>query len=678
MLLKALRQLDLPQANDLKTNSSYQLTILLFFISLPLLFAFPVWVTGIVLLSVGLKGYAIYRRFRVSRWLILVVFVFAASLLATHFAVLGTALAGVAFLLMMACLKLLEAKTQREAFLLMLVYLLLIMGGLMINQSPLVFFFLFACLLFNLYLPIQAAQPKSIRWSWFHLIKSMGKMTLVATPFVLLLFYFFPRLEPLWKQPSLARLQTGLSEEMSPNGLSTLAQNGGLAFRVAFAPGQRIPPAHQLYWRGPVLVNFDGETWRRATSSQRAVKNNQAKPIARSETERKSRVAYTIYHNGVTKKWILPLDIPTEWPEQTQWLAGGELQALTEMTQPVSFDLVSHSRYRLLGLSVQQYQENIRLPANRYPRARQLAKRLWSESHENPDQFIRQLLRYFNENPFYYDLSSPEGNEDIDQFLFTNRVGYCEHYSSAFAFMLRSVGLPARVIVGYQGGKINQISNQLEVKQLNAHAWVEAYLPKKGWLRFDPTAAVAPQRIQTGSPLGVAASAHLIDFRVRLESQLESYRWISDSLRALSGFWQNWIINYNQNKQNALWRWLGFTAMPPLAWILSVFALVPVMGLLVLWYRHRRQQRAGDNIRQAMRPFIHYLWRQGMEYQSTTPLLPFIQTKTAQQVLGEIQPDAERVVKIYYQLRYGDTDDDLHLLKQAIRTTLRKGRQKWL
>lgn len=674
MLLKVLRQLDLPQATDLKAYSAYQLTILLFLINLPLLFAFPFWVSGIVLLSVGLKSYVIYRRFQISRWIILLIFILSVALIVSRFTVFGTALTGVVFLQMMACLKLLEAKTQRDAFLLMLVYFLLIMGGLMVNQSPLVFFHLFACLLFNLYIPIQAAQPDNIEWAWLGLAKSMGKIALVAMPFVLLLFYFFPRLEPLWKQPSLPRWQTGLSDQMSPSGLSTLAQNGDLAFRVAFAPGQQIPPMHQLYWRGPVLVNFDGKTWRRATFEQEATQNNQTKSIESLTVDPTSQVAYTVYHSGLTKNWVLPLDLPTTQPPQTQLLSGRELQSTAEITRPMAFELVSHWQYRLLGLSSQQYQQSTRLPTNRYPQARQLAQDLWHDSKQNPRAFIDRLLRYFNENPFYYDLTSPEGNEDIDRFLFTNRTGYCEHYSSAFAFMLRSVGLPARVVMGYQGGEINQISNQLEVKQLNAHAWVEAYLPKKGWLRFDPTAAVAPDRIRTGSPIGVAASEHLIDLRARLESHLDGYRWISDSLRALSGFWQNWIINYNQDKQNTLWRWLGFAAMPPMAWILSLFALVPVMSLLVFYYRRHRQSRSGDQIEQAMRPFIHYLRKQGMDYQATMPLLPFIQTTAAKQALGIVQPDAERVIKIYYQLRYGKADE-VYLLKQAIHATLKKNRQ---
>lgn len=666
MLLSLLRRIDLPKTDDVDAQTSYQLTLLLVLVSVPLLFVFPVWIAGGLCLCVALKWLSIARRFHVSRWLIAVLLVVAIGLLLKNFFVFGKEYAAVALLLILASLKLLEAKAQRDAFLLMLIYCLLIMGGLMANQSPLVFFYLFICLVYNLFLQIRLSQPDSIVISWRQQLKSMINVSLLAMPFVAVLFFFFPRIEPLWKQPGPPSSQTGLSDEMSPNGLSELALNGDLAFRVTFDE-QPVPSSRYLYWRGPVLVDFDGKTWRRLarSSDNHQDKNHQDKPQVQLSVTENSRLNYTIYQNGATDQWVLPLDMPSSIPKNAQLNIGYEMQASDPISKVTAFDLLSYTHYQLVGLSDLDKERYTLLPPNIYPKTRQLAAKLRQASAHDED-FIHRVLRYFNENSYYYDLAPSLGNDDIDTFLLTNKSGYCEHYASAFAFMLRAVDIPSRVIIGYQGGEMNRVSKEWEVKQLNAHAWVEVYLDDKGWVRYDPTTAVALERINRGSPLGVARNADLIDFTSRLEKSSTSYRWLSENIRALSSFWQNWVINYNRDKQQSLWQRLGLAAMSSIVWFILLCILLVLTMIFIFLYKQYRQRQSHDAVWHVMRPFMRQLSQLGLDCPSSVPLREFIRSEASCRVLGKAQPAAEQVVNIYYQLRYSPQQTTPSTLKAVI------------
>ncbi len=237
--------------------------------------------------------------------------------------------------------------------------------------------------------------------------------------------------------------------------------------------------------------------------------------------------------------------------------------------------------------------------------------------------------------------------------------------------MMRSQGVPARVVTGYQGGELNHISGEWEVKQLNAHAWAEIYLANKGWVRIDPTAAVAPSRIRQGSPFGVARNSDAIAFAERLESNSALYKSLSTTLRAMNAFWQNWVINYNRDKQASLWQKLGLSALKDILWIVFLVVLMPLTALLLWWLRQRAASRQGDAIGQTMQTFVRHLHKQGINKPGGLPWSDFIR----QQDFGRLQPNAEHVIRCYYQLRYAETGE-LSALKQAIALFIKKSRQQ--
>lgn len=666
MLLTLLKKLDLPRASDLSKTNLYHLIAAYVLISLPMVQLFPIWIPALAVLTIGLKLAAMRFHFVVSKWLALAMLLGFGVLILANAMSLGKEYTGVALLFVFASLKILEAREQRDAFLLMLIYLLLIMGALMAQRSPLAFFYLVTCFLYNIYIQLKIAQPPELGLSLKHNLKSIAKILLVSAPFVIILFFLFPRLDPLWKTPGPPQATTGLSDEMTPNSLTSLAQDGGLAFRVQFDDGQ-IPPSQLLYWRGPVLVDYDGKTWRRQ-------QNNNAPP-QRLRIEPDSKISYRSYHNGATDVWVVPLDMPREVPKNAKINSNFEMIAPNLAGKPMAFSLVSYTQYQTAAISPAQRQQNTFLPPKLFPRSREFAAELRAQSR-NDEDFVNRLWQYFRDNDFYYDLEPPRGNANIDTFFFENRVGYCEHYASTFAFMLRSQSVPTRIVTGYQGGERNPVSDEFEVKQLNAHAWTEVYLDGKGWVRYDPTAAVAPNRINRGSPFGSARNTQSISLGARWENTSATFKQLSASLRALNAFWQNWIINYDNDKQNSLWQRLGLGAFKYTAWLLLMLALAPVILLVWWWYRRRQAARYGDVIYRTMQPFFQYLHKHNVAPTASQGLHNWLRVNS--DILGACDNNAAQVIHQYYRLRYQTNDthtaEDLTALTKAITLFIEKHR----
>ncbi|MGY0398432.1 MAG: transglutaminase family protein [Ostreibacterium sp.] len=664
MFLSVLRKLDLPRAEDLSSRHLYHLIVAYLLIALPIVLQFPWWIAVLIGLVAGLKIIAIRQHWQLSKWLLLPFGVACFMLIAMNTKSIGITYSGVALLLIFSALKLLEAKESRDAFILMLAYLLLILGGLMADEGIVNFIYLILCFFYNIYIQLRIAQPPEVPISLKQNVKMLVKILLICLPFVVGLFFLFPRIDPLWSQPSPPQSTTGLSDEMTPNSLSELSQSGDLAFRVKFNDG--LPSNRLLYWRGPVLVDFDGKTWRRD-------KNNfqQTKPI---KVVGNTRISYTTYHDGTTGIWLLPLDLPSQLAKNTRINNYYEMVSAAAITKPTAFKIVSHTQYLTPKISPVMRQRLSSLPANIFPKTRQLAKQLREKSRNTAD-FAQKVLDYFSQNPFYYDLSPPVGNADMDKFLFENRIGYCEHYASSFTFMMRSQGVPARVVTGYQGGQKNPVSGEVEVRQYNAHAWSEIYLDGKGWVRIDPTAAVAPERVNSGSPFGSARNTNNISAGARWEVQSEFIRYFSTRLRAMSAFWQNWIINYNNDLQNTLWEKLGLSGIKDIAWILFILILLPIIIIVVWWYRRRQSKSQGDAIWQVMQPFVRQLNKMGLDKPSGMPWRVFI-TETKE--LGDKQKSAEQVVDYYYRLRYYEVmlnREEISHLKKAIEAFIKDVRQ---
>ena len=402
---------------------------------------------------------------------------------------------------------------------------------------------------------------------WRAQLRATTRLILQGIPIAALLFVIFPRLAgPLWGSPTESGARSGLSDSMRPGSISELSLSDAVAFRVDFN-GSPPPPALR-YWRGPVLSRFDGREWRAVYKllPGRFV-SRQVRPIE-----------YTVTLEPHGKVWLFALEHPSALPRSPTGdpLAptSNDIAYLTYDQQLVAKAAVAQAiRYTQRSSLRDSYpgtddnpRESLQLPLNN-PRTLAFAKEM-REGFDSDRAYVKAVLDWFHNEPFVYTLAPPLIDRDpVDGFLFDSRRGFCEHYAGAFTVLLRAAGIPARVVTGYQGGEMNPDGDYMIVRQSDAHAWAEALLDGQ-WQRFDPTAAVAPSRIERG--LGAALPAgEGVPYFARLEMT-----WIK-SLRlrwdAVNYQWQRGVVGFNIERQRDLLREFGFEGVRP--WqIVAVFA----------------------------------------------------------------------------------------------------------
>jgi transglutaminase-like putative cysteine protease len=438
------------------------------------------------------------------------------------------------------------------------------------NQSPWLALYLFALAVLLTALLVNANRRD---FAPVASLRSAGRQIVFALPVALLLFLFFPRLDaPLWALNLHNAVGiTGVSDHMSFGEIGRLSQSGELAFRVNFL--DREPPQQQLYWRGLVLWNYDGRDWTpgRPEFSHTDVSFDPA-----------SAVNYEITMEPSGQRWLFPLDVPSRADGNLRLNGDMEIRAPGEIEERMVYRLVSHTDYRLATLTRAQRRKGLQLPEDVGPRTRALA-RAWRDAHPRDDAaVVNEALRHFNQQPFVYTLSPGVATGDpVEHFLFDTRRGFCEHYAGSFTLLMRLAGIPARVVVGYQGGEKNPLGNYYSVRQSDAHAWSEVWLKDKGWVRVDPTAAVAPERIEQSIDIAGSEESGRVMFDVGdagwLRNLTRNTRWMFDAVE-LS--WHRWVLGFNTEHQQGLMRSLGLAQLGRYA-AAAVIAMLLIVSLLV-------------------------------------------------------------------------------------------------
>jgi transglutaminase-like putative cysteine protease len=452
--------------------------------------------------------------------------------------------------LLIACFsfKLLEAATRREALLLLFLGYFVALTAFLFEQGlGTVAYMLLPIVLLSAALVALHQAPEPQRFTWQPL-RAATVLMAQALPLMLLLFLVFPRFAPLWQVPLPGgSARTGMSEEMAPGDIAQLSLSDALAFRAAFAGS--VPPARELYWRGMVLDDFDGRRWRASGFI--------GAPLQDSGAATGLSIDYEIYLEPTYQRWLYALQRPVGTDGKSVATADHRLMARDPVREKTSFRVRSYLDGVLdPQLSAQMRRFALQLPNGSNPRTREWALRLRAE-HDDDEAFIDAVLRNFRDEKFYYTLRPPLlGAQPVDEFLFGQRRGFCEHYASSFVFALRAGGIPARVVAGYQGGEINPLTGTVLVHQFDAHAWAEAWLVGRGWVRFDPTAMVAPQRIEGGLEQALASGEFLaqspLSFnRYRGTSWLNTLRLRAD---AMNYAWTRWVVNYRDQTQTDVLR----------------------------------------------------------------------------------------------------------------------------
>ena len=438
-------------------------------------------------------------------------------------------------------------------------------------------------------------------------LRTLGVLGIGALPLLVVLFLFFPRLPPLWSvQLSGQQATTGVSDSMSPGDFANLGQSTELAFRVEFS--DKRPPQQQLYWRGLVFSNFDGVTWRPSPQQREwqpapQMPNWIANALATVPDEVKTTPnRYQIILEPTQQNWLFGLDYPFAQQQDISITSNFTLKKDQPVTQQLRYDVLQFAPMRIDPvLSDESRRLNLALPSSGNPQARLLAQQLFAQSDSDPVRYIQAIERWINQTEFRYTLSPPRLNTNrIDEFLFNTKAGFCEHYSSSFTFMLRAAGIPARVVAGYQGGEPSRNGNVWEVRQMDAHAWTEVWLEGQGWVRVDPTAFVAPERVEQGmDALTQARGATMFGDGAGAQISYQQYQMLQ-TLRRLSDqasyYWQKDVVGYDQDKQaDSLLKWFNIRSiMQQITWL--AVSAISVMAILVfvIWQRRRKRWHPAD------------------------------------------------------------------------------------
>ena len=544
-------------------------------------------------------------------------------------------------LIIMAALKLLEMRSQRDVVLSIYLGFFLVVTNFLFSQTiplgiyMLVCVWMFVAALVGFNHVGRAPDPRQR-------LRSAGALLVQALPLMVAFFILFPRAHgPLWALPhDLRGAQSGLSDSMSPGNIANLIKSDAVAFRVRFE--DRMPPYQALYWRGPVLVDFDGATWR------------MAEHIGTGRIDyarRERRTDYTITLEAHQKRWLFALDVPARTPPNGYLLSDLQLRHRRPVTQRLRYEMSSYLGYQF-GQNASRFQRDpaLAFDPERNPRTVALGRQ-WAAENPDPRAILQRAAQHFGSG-YTYTLEPPllDRQHPYDDFLFTSRQGFCEHYAGSFVLLMRAAGIPARVVTGYHGGEVNPLNNELIVRQADAHAWAEVWTAGEGWVRIDPTGAVSPLRVEGGvnaalGPIGVFPSLLAADAL----GVLAQMRW---AWQMANSQWDQWVVGYNLERQrqffgdmgfpNVDWRTLGF-------WLLvATFAVgsAVTLGLLVrdrpprreaslvLWDRFSAKLATAGLARAAHEGPLDYLAR----------------LKSARPALAR---EAEEITQLYVEARYG-------------------------
>ena len=603
----------------------------------------PFWVTFIFLACCGWRWQVECRRWRLPPAWTRIVLSLACfiGVLGSYDTVSGVG-PGSALLAVMAALKLLETKHRRDQFVLLFISIFLIMSSLLREQYLWSLPYLIAGVILTMtaWLRMSPGGKVSIAES----LRTGTRLILYAVPLTVAMWIFFPRIAtPFWSVPvDTSSATSGLSEQMSPGNISSLSLSNAVAFRVKF--NGAVPPPQQRYWRGLVLHRFNGRTW---SGNEPSLESG-----ARRDVEyRGDPVRYQVTMEATRRHWVFALDIPAVWDlERTFMGPQQQLARMQPIDQRIAYNVVSHPAFRLnSNLSDPARHRYTRLPDDSNRRTRALSRQM-RDTAADEEAYITSVLQKFNNEEYFYTLEPPAlGSNPVDRFLFDTRQGFCEHYASAFAVMMRAVGIPSRIVLGYQGGEINPLGKYMIVRQADAHAWTEVWLADRGWYRIDPTAAVAPERIRSGRSGamfdGIAASWGL-------SAPSEWLYQLTLTWDALNAQWNGWILGYGPDNQGKFMEWLGMDDPDWRQMMLTLLAIVIVLiaiisVLLMLRYRPPRKDAAA------------ILYRKFTVKAGVTPSRGETPMSYAMRLAGEqagMANDADSITAQYHAARYGPPD----------------------
>ncbi|HET7832147.1 MAG TPA: DUF3488 and transglutaminase-like domain-containing protein [Gallionella sp.] len=612
----------------------------------------PAWVISLCVVLLLWRTYLTYSGDPLPRrWLLMLLTLASMGGIVIQFHTLFGRDVGVTLLMLLASLKLMELRTRRDAMALIYLACFVSITSFFYSQTiPTALY-----MLVTLFVIVT---------TWVHLhagnialparARVAGILLLQAIPLTLILFILFPRVQgPLWGLPQDAFASSGLDDKMSPGSFSRLILSDAVAFRVSFVG--KSPPRDRMYWRGPVLWDFDGRTWTRGKT---------VAPIMPELTELAQPVEYTVTLEPHNKTWLFALEMPDKVSVPARLSPDFQLLNRNPVQTLFRYEVLSYLDYRANPFETRaQLQRALQLPGALNPRTRQLAAG-WRAKNVSDAGIIRSALAYFSQQNFRYTLEPPlVGVNGIDDFLFDTRQGFCEHYAGAFVFLMRAAHIPARVVTGYQGGEYNNVGGYYIVRQSDAHAWAEVWLAGQGWVRIDPTAAVAPARVERGLSAAMPGNVAL-PFMVR--NPPEWMLRLRLNWDAVVNRWNQWVLGYNTELQFAFLTRLGMESVTWQKLVLNMAVGVGlVIALLALYMLRHLFAHHPDRVQAAWLRLCRKLSKVGLPRAPHEGALDYAaRIAVARPELADTIRD---LATRYNALRYGGVQDD-----EAMREFIRR------
>lgn len=567
-----------PYQRALHQGSLRVLLVVQFLVVIPFIQDLPVWLLAVFAMVVVWRVRVLRGSMqKPSRWL--VVSAIAVGIAGLYFSGLTqySLDSAVSLCVLGYLLKSLETLRRRDAI--FQSYLGYFLAGVFVlyHYDPLGALIAFGMLLGNT-IAVQAATTEHdfrLRYA----MKQSGVLLVAAIPVMIAGYLFFPRLPPLWQIPNEKRgAETGMTDEVAMGEIAELARSMEPAFRVAF--DGEIPLRSQWYWRGSTMSEYDGQRWKaQFTKDNRwAWPRNQQLPEAGGESFR-----YDVTMVASQQHWLYFLD----WPNSINSADGSVIlpdarAARTEsLSQAIRYSVQSSSSPLWAQLSEFERRQYLQLPDQGNERLAAWSASLMAEV--NSDRaFIDAVLQHIRANPFYYTLKPPlyAGSSRLEEFWFGARRGFCSHYASTVGYIFRSVGIPTRLVGGYLGGVYNSNGNYIQVRQMEAHVWLEVWL-EGSWVRIDPTEAVAPGRVeQTLDDLFADSQPSDLPLFSRMRGSIGMLNQLSMWWDAAQYQWQTWVIDYKSDTALG-WFQKNFGQITPLKAAIAVLTLLGTVGFIL-------------------------------------------------------------------------------------------------
>jgi protein-glutamine gamma-glutamyltransferase len=611
------------------------------------------WVPCVFLLALAMKFWMEPRGYRL-RFAVLKLILAAIGLFAVFasYGSLKSVEPGISLLVVLVALKVLEAHTAREFQVMVLMGWVLCLCGFFLSQEFVIALSLLTAFALLLVALIQFYRGSSPGALWPPLAMA-GKILLQATPLIVLLFVLFPRINTGLRVDFRANrlASTGFSDRLSPGSIAALANSSDIAFRAEL-PGSTATLPGSMYWRGVVMWHCDGLEWR-APYVPVSI-SSRDRGATQSFTNNTIRQRITLAPHGA--RWMFALDRPFEIPPGAILARGDYLWSVQTIRKARRYEVVSSLGPAGKDLTPVERREALELPPSISPAVRDLGQS-WTTQNSSPRSVVNSALQFFRAQGFRYSLTPGEYRKnDLEQFLFHRRVGFCEHYAASFATLMRLAGIPARVVVGYLGGEYNDLGHFFLVRQADTHAWCEVWLPESGWTRVDPTAVVAPGRasLDLNSFLERSiASGQLEARRSAFLTQLARSALFTDArlaLETLSYQWDTRLLAYDTDVQEVLLDSMGLANRGPVVLIIEI--LIFAIALLVIyfgWMQLRTRSRA-DRVKTLYERFCRKAARLGVRRDPWEGPSNF--SRRAALLLPDQSERIREISNVYIALRY--------------------------